>query len=114
MTSKTLSMVEVCSNQQQLHFIQIAINRADVVLKQLTDDQLSMKWNLSSAITYLKMAEADLSEQMGFDWHAKDCRAEAIKSAEGPEVDWHSLDWQQKALMHVKRELNNYLTIGKK
>lgn len=93
MSNPLLTTAEVCSNQQLLQRIQIAIERSETVLKQLDDDQGSMKQNLGSAITYLKMAEADMSEKMGFVWHATDLRRA------------HELRQQQ---------LNHYKMIGEK
>ena len=112
MTTASLTTAEVCSNQQQLQYIQIAINRAEKVLELLPDEQLSMKWNLGSAVTYLKMAEADMSDRMGFDWRARNIRDSCgtIPPAPNDAV----AEVMRKALALAKQQLNNYKTIGEK
>lgn len=111
MSMQEMNLTEVMSNQRQLQLLQIAIDRSQVVLDQLSDNQVSMKWNLGSAITHLKMAEADLSVNMGFDWHAKTLRESCTELPATPD---NAVEAIERTLALAKQQLNNYKSIGQK
>ena len=56
--------------QRQMQLVQIAADRAQVVLDQLGDDQYNLRNKLQAAIKNLKSAEADIATMLGFEWHA--------------------------------------------
>lgn len=98
-----MDLTTVTSTQKQMQMVQIAADRAQMVLDQLGDDQYNLRNKLQFAVKTLKSAEADIASMLGFEWHAANLRG-----------DDRIGDVMIKANALTVSQLNNYKSIGQK